>query len=234
MSWDEAFANRYEEWSADMTADIPFYVELALQADGPLVELAVGNGRVAIPVAQATGRPVIGIDTSPAMLEQARVSAAAAGVELDLREGDMRDLTVDEPAALIYCPFRALLHLPTWADRRRTFERVAASIQPGGRFAWNAFAFNHRIAVRLDGQRQEKPVPHTIRYAVGDNRLDIVTDGDATSSLWWATKNEWLGLLDVASLELEELYGGFAHEPFTDDSQEYVFVARRPHSLDDL
>jgi ubiquinone/menaquinone biosynthesis C-methylase UbiE len=53
-----------------MTEDVAFYVDLALQADGPLVELGVGNGRVAIPVAQATGRPVIGIDSSPAMLKQ--------------------------------------------------------------------------------------------------------------------------------------------------------------------
>ena len=90
MSWDEAFADRYEEWSADMTADVAFYVELARQAAGPLVELAVGNGRVAIPVAQATGQRVIGIDSSPAMLARAR--AAAAGVQLDLREGDMREL----------------------------------------------------------------------------------------------------------------------------------------------
>ena len=82
MSWDEAFARRYDEWAAPMTEDIEFYVSLAAEADGPLVELAVGNGRVAIPVAQATGRPVIGIDTSPAMLEQARARAAAAGVEL--------------------------------------------------------------------------------------------------------------------------------------------------------
>jgi hypothetical protein len=47
MSWDEAFAERYEEWSAPMTADVPFYVALAREADGPIVELAVGNGRVA-------------------------------------------------------------------------------------------------------------------------------------------------------------------------------------------
>jgi len=72
MSWDEAFADRYEEWSADMTADIAFYVELARQAAGPLVELAIGNGRIAIPVAHATGQRVTGIDSSPAMLAQAR------------------------------------------------------------------------------------------------------------------------------------------------------------------
>jgi ubiquinone/menaquinone biosynthesis C-methylase UbiE len=70
MSWDEAFARRYHEWSADMTEDVAFYVGLACEAGWPLVELAVGNGRVAIPVAQATIRSVIGIDSSPAMLEQ--------------------------------------------------------------------------------------------------------------------------------------------------------------------
>ena len=232
MSWDEAFASHYEEWSAQMTADVAFYVELARQADGPLVELAIGNGRVAFPAAQATGRPVIGIDSSPAMLAQARARAAKAGVELDLHEGDMRELALDEPAGLIYCPFRALLHLPTWADRRRTFERVAASLRPHGRLAWNAFAFDHQIAARLDGQHQQTPMPHTIRYAVGDNRVDIIRDDGATSSLWWATKNEWLGLLDIAGLELEALYGGFSREPFTDDSREYVFVTRRRRSSD--
>ena len=65
----------------------------------------------------------------------------------------------------------------------------------------------------------------TVRVA--DNRVDITRDDGATSSLWWATRNEWLGLVDIAGLEVEALYGGFAHEPFTDDSREYVFVARR-------
>lgn len=189
MSWDEAFSYGYEDWSAHMTADIGFYAGLARHARGPLVELAVGNGRVAIPVAKAAGRPVIGIDSSPEMLRQAR--------------------------------------LQTWADRRRTFERVAASLRPGGQFAWNAFAFDHRIASRVDGRRQDKPVSHTSRYAVGDNRIDLILDDGAKSSLWWATKNEWLGLLDVSGLELEVLYGGFDGEPFHDDSHEYVFVARR-------
>jgi ubiquinone/menaquinone biosynthesis C-methylase UbiE len=230
MSWDEAFARRYDEWAAPMTEDVDFYVSLAREADGPLVELAVGNGRVAIPVAQATGRPVIGIDASPAMLEQARARAAATGVELELHEGDMRELALVEPAALIYCPFRALLHLPTWADRRRTFERVAASLRPGGRFAWNAFAFDHQVAARLDGQHLDEPLPHTVHYAVGDNRIDITLDDGATSSLWWATKNEWLGLLDVAGLELEAFYSGFDRQPVDDDSREYVVVARASSS----
>lgn len=227
MSWDDAFAERYDEWAAEATADIAFYVALARQADGPIVELAIGSGRVAIPVARATGRPVVGIDSSPPMLAQARANAAAAGVALDLRQGDIRDFALDEPAALVYCPFNTLMHLPTWADRRRLFERVAAALRPAGRFAWNAFAFDHRLAAELDGTRRETPVPHTVRYAVGDNRLDLVLDNGATSSLTWATKNEWLGLLDVAGLEIETLAGGFAGEPFTEHSRTYVFVARR-------
>jgi SAM-dependent methyltransferase len=228
VTWDDRLADGYEAWSADMTDDVAFYVGLARAADGPLVELAVGTGRVAIPVAQATGRRVIGIDSSPAMLARARDRAAAAGVDLDLRIGDMRDLDLEQPAALIYSPFRSLMHLPTWADRRRAFERVAAALVPGGRFAWNAFAFDHQIAARVDGRHQEKPEPHTIHYSVGDNRIDIVRDDGATSRLWWTTRNEWLGLIDVGGLELESLHGGFAGEPFTADSREYVFVARRP------
>src|SRR3954469_5904948 len=154
-SWYDAWADRYAEWSTGVAADVPFYVGLAREADGLLVELAIGTGRVAIPVAQATGRRVVGIDSSPAMLAQDRALAGVAGVELDLREGDMRDLEIEEPAALIYCPARSLLHLPTWADRRRCFERVAASLRPNGRFAWNAFAFDHHIASAIDGQHAD-------------------------------------------------------------------------------
>ncbi len=227
-TWDEAFSARYDEWAAEMTDDIPFYVDLAQQADGPIVELAVGNGRVAIPVARATGRTIIGVDTSPSMLAAARDRAADGGVRLDLRLLDMRDLVLAEPAALVYCPANALMHLATWADRRRTFERVTAGLRPGGRFAWNAFAFSHHLATQLDGVHRDQPVPHTIHYRVADNRVDIDIDGGGRSSLWWATRNEWLGLIDASGLVLEALYGGFAGEPLTEDGTQYVFVIRRP------
>jgi SAM-dependent methyltransferase len=231
MSWYDSWADRYDHRPDGVSADVAFYVALAGEADGPLVELAVGTGRVAIPVAQATGKRVIGIDSSAGMLAQARERAVEAGVELDLRERDMRELDVEEPAALIYCPARSLLHLPTWADRRRCFERVAASLRPNGRFAWNAFAMDHHFSAANDGQHADStpglPVPHTVRYSVSDNRVDIALDDGGTGSLWWASKNEWLGLIDVAGLQLEALYGGFAGEPLDDSSREYVFVARR-------
>jgi SAM-dependent methyltransferase len=224
----DAFAPIYDTWAADMTEDVEFYVELAREADGPVVELAVGTGRVAIPVAERTGKRVLGIDSSPAMLAVTLGRAEDAGVELDLREGDMRGLALDEPAALVYCPARSLLHLPTWADRRRVFERVAAGLRPGGRFAWNAFVFDHTIASSLDGRWREDPARHRNDYAPADNRIDLTLESGPSISLWWITRGEWEGLLDVSGLETEALYGWFDRRPFDADSREFVWVARKP------
>ena len=68
---------------------------------------------------------------------------------------------------------------------------------------------------------------HTFTYDVPDNRVAIVMDDGARSSLWWATTNEWLGLIDVSGFELEALYGDFERGPLTNESREYVFVTRR-------
>jgi SAM-dependent methyltransferase len=238
MSTYDPFAEIYDEWAAVMTEDVAFYVELAREADGPIVELGVGTGRVAIPVARETGRPILGIDSSPAMLDLARKAAADAAVEVELREGDMSELSLDEPAALIYCPFRALLHLPTWADRRRLFERVAASLRPGGRFAWNAFVFNPHIAAANDGVAKPHVPGSTlweyVEQAPGDNRVDVTAfvGGPGANprnvSLWWVNRSEWEGLLDVSGLETEALYGWFDRRPFEDQSPEFVWVARKP------
>jgi SAM-dependent methyltransferase len=227
MSEYDAWAPVYDALSAHMTEDVAHYIELAREADGPIVELMVGSGRVAIEVARETGKPVIGIDSSPAMLAAAR--ERGAGLPLDLRLGDVRDLELEEPAALIYVPFRSLLHLRGWHDKRRAFERVAAALRPGGRFAFNAFAFSHDIAADLDGRRIEQGgIGITNHYAPADNRVDIVRDDGATLHLWWATKSEWEGLIDVAGLEIEAQYGWFDKRPLEDDSPELVFVTRKP------
>jgi len=225
----DVFAPIYDDWASHMTEDVAFYVELAREADGPVVELAVGNARVAIPVAQAIGRPMLGIDSSPAMLEVARERAAEAGVEVELREEDMRDFTLEEPAALIYCPFRAMLHLPTWRDKRTVFERVAAALRPGGRFAWNAFVFNPHIAAEMDGKWEEHAgIRNRVTHVPADNRIDLELGTGAKVSLWWATRSEWEGLVEVAGLEVEALYSGFEREPFDEESREFVWVARKP------
>lgn len=212
-----------------MTEDVAFYVELARETEGPLVELAVGTGRVAIPVARETGRRVLGIDLEPAMLAQARERAAAAGVDLELREGDMRDLSLDEPAGLIYCPFRSLGHLPTWADRRRVFERAHAALRPGGRFAWNFFVFDPKIAAANDGHWDDaNGIRHRVDHAKHDNRIEITMESGDAISLWWLTRSEWHGLIEAAGFELEHEYGGFDRRPLDEHAYEFVFVVRKP------
>ena len=223
------FAPVYDAWAADMTEDVDFYVDLAREAEGPVIELAVGTGRIAIPIVERTGKRVIGIDLSPRMLELARAHAADAGVELELHEGDMRDLDYEEATDLVICPYRALLHLPTWADRRHVFERVVHALRPGGRFAWNAFVFDHRYACEFDGKWQDEPERHLTEYTPGDNRIYITLEnGGPPLTLWWLARSEWQGLLDVSGLEVEALYGWFDRRPFDDESREFVWVARKP------
>lgn len=232
MSDYAPFVEGYDAWSAHMTDDVGWYVRLAREAHEPIVELAVGTGRVAVPIAREAGKRVIGIDRSPEMLAVAR--ERAAGLPVELREGDMRDLQLDERVDLVICPFRSLLHLPTWADRRRVFDRVAASLRPGGRFAWNAFAFSHLIAAQLDDRRIEHAdgrweVNH---YVPSDNRFEL-TRGNGEETIgrlvgWWVAKSEWEGLIDVAGLEVEALFGGFHEESYDDESVEQVWIARKP------
>src|SRR5688500_10581889 len=108
----DAIAELYDPWSRSVTEDIDFYVAEARKAGGPVVELGVGTGRIAIPTAQA-GIRVIGVDSSPGMLEVCREVARSSGVAelLDLRIGDLRDPPVTETVGLVTCPFRAFLHL---------------------------------------------------------------------------------------------------------------------------
>lgn len=210
-----------------MTADVGFYVDLARRADGPLVELAVGNGRVAIPVATSTGRRVIGIDFSPAMLELARVGAVEAGVDLDLGEGDMRDLSIDQPAAQIYCPFRALFHLPTWSDRRRTFERIAAALcLTGGSPSTHSpsITASLRASTACISQGLFRTQFGT-RSATTGSTSRSMTAGRARCGGPPRTSGSGFWMLPAS--RSRALYGGFRGQPFTDDSREYVVVARR-------
>jgi hypothetical protein len=73
-----------------------------------------------------------------------------------------------------------------------------------------------------------------VEQAQGDNRIDVTAFGGEpgaearTLSLWWLTKSEWEGLIDVAGLEVEALYGWFDKTPFDDRSREFVWVTRKP------
>jgi SAM-dependent methyltransferase len=231
----DAWAADYDAWAAALDADIPFYVDLAREAAEPIVELGVGTGRIAIPIARETGKRVVGIDPSREMLARGRERAGDLPVEF--REGDFRDFTVEEPVGLVVCPARALLHAAAWTDKRRVFESVAAALQPGGRFAWNAFVFSPFFAAKNHGLRHTHDDGRweLARQAPADNRIDLTRGrgdrDDGTVQLWWTTKSEWDGLVDVAGFEVEALFGGFDRRPFdaeSEEPQEFVYVVRKP------
>src|SRR5262249_48664808 len=113
---------------------------------------------------------VIGIDLSRSMLDQAHV--AAAGIQLDLHIQDMRELTVEEPAGLIYCSLRSLMHLSTWADRRRTNERVAVRLRPkGGSPGMCSSSITSSRSLTM--------------ARIRNGRFRLRCDYGARSSLWW-------------------------------------------------
>lgn len=225
----DAFAPVYDRLAAVMTEDVDFYVALAAEAAGPVVELAVGTARIAIPIVERTGRRVIGIDISHAMLAEARRKAAEAGVELELRRGDMRELELDERTDLVICPFRAMLHLSSHDERVEVMQRVARVLEPGGRFAWNAFVYDPAVAQEIGGVwRDESGVQNRSTYDHAERRIDLEVEGGALVHLWWVDRDEWETAVAKAGLEVEALYGWFDRRPFDEASTEFVYVARKP------
>ena len=233
MTLYDRIASIYDPWSRSVTEDVEFYVERALAAGGPVVELAVGTGRIAIPVAVA-GIDVIGVDSSPAMLEVARAAAKEAGVSdrIDLRLGDLREPPVSERVPLVICPFRSLLHMKTEDEKLRALRAARKLLEPGGTFVFDVFSPSREDIEETDGRWLERE-PGIFERADWDEDARTLSlsvrsdDGSATTfGLHWLSAPEWLRLLDEAELDVEALYGWFDGRPH-DGDEDMVFVTRR-------
>jgi SAM-dependent methyltransferase len=233
MTLYDAIASFYDPWSRSVTEDVEFYVERALASGGPVVELAVGTGRIAIPVARA-GVRVIGVDSSPAMLAVARDAADEIGIieELDLRLGDLREPPVKERVPLVICPFRSLLHMETEAEKLRALRAAHTLLEPDGHFVFDVFAPSREDIEETNGRWLERE-PGIFERADWDEESRTLSlsvrssDGRATTfGLHWLSAPEWMRLLDEAKLEVEALYGWFDGRPY-DGEEDMVFVTRR-------
>ena len=231
MGLYDAIAGFYDPWSRSVTEDIGFYVDRAVQSGGPIVELAVGTGRIAVPIARA-GVRVIGVDSSPGMLAVARAAAWEAGVSdlVDLRLGDLRDPPVAERVPLVICPFRSLLHMETEAQKLRALRAAHARLEPGGSFVFDVFSPSADDIAETHGRWLERE-PGIFERADWDETsrtlsLSVRSDGDPTTfGLHWLSRPEWLRLLDEAGFEVEALYGWFDLRPHVDE-EDMNFVAR--------
>ncbi len=229
----DAIARLYDPWSASVVEDVDFYVEEALAAGGPVVELACGTGRITVPIARA-GLLVIGVDRSAGMLEVARERAAEAGVAelVDLRHGDLREPPVPERVPLVLVPFRSLLHMTTEADRERALAACLALLEPGGRLVFDVFAPGTEDVDATHGRwiERETGIFERADWDAGARTLTLsVRRGDEASTmlLAWLSPIEWQRLLERAGFQVEELYGWFDRRPYGGE-EDFVFVARRP------
>lgn len=230
----DAIAALYDPWSRSVVEDVSFYVEEAsLAAPGPVVELGVGTGRIAVPVA-AAGVAVIGVDSSAGMLDICREAAELAGVSglLDLRLGDYSRPPIAEPVSLVLCPFRAYLHLHTDHERLEALRAARDLLQPGGRLVFDVFTPSTEDIEETHGRWLERE-PGIFERADWDTRRRVLTlslrgpDGETTMELAWISQAEWRGLLHEAGFTVEACYGWFDRRPWAGE-EDSIWIATRP------
>ena len=149
----DRFAGIYSVWTntaASARANLAFYVDAYSAARGPIVELGIGDGRIAVEAA-ARGCAILGVDLSSAMLDRCRARAAQAGVadRLTLIQADFRDFSLHEPAALIALPYHSIGHLTTIEGKRAAIAHVFSQLRPGGRFMFDDFLMTPALLAQM-------------------------------------------------------------------------------------
>jgi len=233
VSLYDSIAELYDPWSVSVTEDVAFYVEEAERAGSPVVELAVGTGRIAVPTA-AAGIDVIGVDSSPGMLDVCRRRAKLAGVaeRLDLRLGELEAPPVDERVALVTCPFRSFLHLRDDGSRLRALGAAHELLLPGGRLVFDVFAPSAGDIADTHGRWLERE-PGIFERADWDSEARTLTlsvrgeTGETSFVLAWLTNREWRTLLEQAGFQVVGCYGWFDRRPYN-GGEDTVWIARKP------
>lgn len=236
-SFGEATAEIYDDDTASMdtAATVDFLADLA--GDGPVLELAIGTGRVALPLADR-GVRVDGIDVSTAMV--AKLRAKSGGDHLHVVIGDFADVGVSGTYRLVYLVFNTLFNLLTQDDQVRCFENVASRLTDDGCFVVEAFVPDYLTRLR-DGQYvdAERITVDQVTLDVGRHdpvaqTLDethVVLSAQGVQLFPIVCRYAWPAELDlmarIAGLRLRERWSGWRREPFTASSRSHVSVYER-------
>ncbi|GAC1522154.1 MAG: class I SAM-dependent methyltransferase [Chloroflexota bacterium] len=236
LSFGEDTAAIYDDDSrGDEEATVDLLEQLA--GGGPALELAIGTGRIALPLA-ARGIRVDGIDLSPAMV--ARLRAKPGGDLISVTMGNFADVPVTGAYRLIFVVFNTLFNLLTQDDQVRCFENVAAHLTDDGSFVVEAFVPTFLTRLRDDQYVDAEGIGvDTVQLDVGRHdpvaqRLEeshVVLSGDGVRLYPIVTRYAWPSELDlmarIAGLRLTDRWGGWSREPFTAASRNHVSVYGR-------
>jgi SAM-dependent methyltransferase len=224
LSFDQEVAARYDRHPRGDEANAVAFLEELAQG-GPALELAIGTGRIALPLA-ARGVRVDGIDLSTAMVE--RLRAKAGGEELNVTIGDFADVPVEGTYRLIYVVYNTLFNLLTQDDQVRCFENVTEHLTDDGVFVVEAYVPNDFYRLRnnqhvdVESVGVDKVQLDVARYdPVGqrleENHVSVSREGIRLNPI--VMRYSWPSELDlmarIAGLRLKERWEGWRREPFT-------------------
>jgi SAM-dependent methyltransferase len=230
----EVYDDLYQ-FPAETDAAVELLAELA--AGGPVLELGIGTGRLALPLARR-GLPVAGIDASEAMI--AKLRAKPQGDAIALRVGDFADVALDGPFRLVFVAFNTFFALLTQEEQLRCMANAAARLVPGGRFVIEAFVPDLTRFERGQRTASERIGTDIVELEVSRHDLSrqhvtsahVLLRESGTRIYPVQIRYCWPSELDLmarlAGLELEHRWAGWRRAPFTADSTDHVSVWRRP------
>jgi SAM-dependent methyltransferase len=236
-SYGDRVADVYDQLFHPSDSDAAVACLADLAGSGPALELAIGTGRLALPLA-ARGVAMSGIDASEAMV--AKLRAKPGGDQIAVAIGDFADVDVNERFSLIFIAYNTFFVLLDPAAQRRCFERVAAHLDPGGRFVLEAFVpdpgrFERGQNIEVTQVALDYAVFSVSRHDAATQRVDslLVRVSDNGVRTWpvrlrYSYPSELDLMGDRAGLQLEHRWGSWDREPFTNESVKQVSVYAAP------